>query len=177
VFDDGLEIYRDWGAIQWPGHRVWGGVDFDVWDPTKGFGKESHTVYKKPIVVDAFCSVVRVFDLENVFILGGSREPRVAAVDTQKSTTFFNIKDKKFTSGKELHYPRWYGSIIRLADDKFVMVGGSDRFTQKGDPLEFVGEIDTDECLKPDAKCGKPIYSTIPEILQKDSDGNYFCII
>ena len=48
--------------------------------------------------MDAFCSVVRVFDLENVFILGGSREPRAAAVDTQKSTTFFNIKDKKFTT-------------------------------------------------------------------------------
>jgi len=172
--DDGLEIYRDWGAIQWPGHRVWGGVDFDVWDPTKGFGKESHTVYKKPIAVDAFCSVVRVFDLENVFILGGSREPRAAAVDTQKSTTFFNIKDKKFTSGKELHYPRWYGSIVRLADDRFVMVGGKDRFPQKGDPLEFVGEIDKDECLGPDAECGKQTYSTIPEILQKDSAGNYF---
>jgi hypothetical protein len=172
--EDGLEIERDGGARQWPGHAVWGGVDFDVWDPSKGYGKESHTLYKKPIVLDAFCSVVRVFDLENVFILGGNREPKVAAVDTQYATTFFNIKDKKFTSGNKLHYPRWYGSIVRLADDKFVMLGGKDRFPQRDDTLHFAGKITKNECLEESEECGNPKYSTIPEILQKDSDGIYY---
>ena len=155
ILTNKFQLKRDQGEIQWDVKKgyidgaVYSGVDFDIWDPKKGVGDESHTLIKKPIVLDAFCSVVRVFDLNNVFILGGHKEPKDRGIDSQNSTTFYNIKNKKFISGNNLNYSRWYGSIARLADDRFVMVGGID--ISKSPP--------------------KP--SIIPEILEKNKDGIY----
>ena len=36
----------------------------------------------------------RVFDDDTVFILGGNKEPKENSTDTQKSTTFYKVKDK-----------------------------------------------------------------------------------
>ena len=63
---DGTSIERDRGLYQWKGHDVNSGIDFDIWDVKKGIGDESHKVYFKPVVMDAFCTVVRVLDKENV---------------------------------------------------------------------------------------------------------------
>jgi hypothetical protein len=147
VLTDKFELDRDKGDYQWEKHNVQGGVDFDIWDPKKGFGDDSHTLIKKPLVLDAFCSVIRVFDLENVFILGGNKEPKETGPDTQAATTFYKIKSKTFIKGNNLHYNRWYGSIVRTPDDKFVMMGGRGKETRG--------------------------YSIVPEILQKDNSGTY----
>ena len=148
VLTDDFQLERDKGDLQWIHHDVQGGVDFDIWDPEKGVGEDSHTVYHKPLVLDAFCAVIRVLDLENVFILGGNKEPKDTGPDTQNATTFFNIKSKKFIEGNKLNFKRWYGSIVRTADDKFIMLGGAD-------------------ITREDA------YSIVPEILEKESFGNY----
>jgi len=147
ILTDKYELKRDHGDNQWQYHNVLGGVDFDIWDPKKGIGEDSHTVIKKPLILDAFCSVVRVFDLENVFILGGNTEPKVTGPNSEKRTTFYNLKLKKFTRGNDLHFNRWYSSIVRTAEDKFVMLGGTD--------------------TKNDIK------SIVPEILEKDNSGIY----
>ena len=148
VLTDNYELDRDGGDFQWKHHNVQGGVDFDIWDPKKGIGDDSHTLIKKPVVLDAFCSVVRVLDLESVFILGGNKEPKETGPDTQKATTIYNMKSQTFVKGSDLHYSRWYGSIVRTPNDKFVMVGGKD--------------VETDE------------FSVVPEILQKDNSGIYY---
>ena len=70
------------------------------------------------------------------------------SIDTQKSTTFYKVKDKKFIKGNDLNYPRWYGSIIRTEDDEFVMVGGE----------EIVSGTK----------------SITPEILKRHSDGDWY---
>ena len=149
---DTFKLTRDGGDHQWAHHNVQAGVDFDIWDPKKGVGDDSHILIKKPIVVDAFCSVLRVFDLENVFILGGNVTPKEGGIDTQNATTFYNVKTKKFKKGNNLNYNRWYGSIIRNAEDEFIMVGGVK-----------VRRFD-DHILE---------YSPIPEILEKDESGTY----
>ena len=101
---DNYELERDKGTRQWKHHDVLAGVDFVIWDPKKGIGDESQKVFHRPIVWDAFCSVVRVFDNENVFILGGNVEPKHGAPDTQNATTFYNIKTQKFTKGRNLNW-------------------------------------------------------------------------
>ena len=102
-------------------------------------------------MLDAFCSVVRVFDNENVFILGGNVEPKDGAPDTQNATSFYNIKTQKFTKGRNLNYDRWYGSIVRTAENHFIMVGGAKIIHHK--------ELTQDRI------------SHIPEILTSNNDG------
>ena len=122
-FTDNYELERDKGTRQWKHHDVLAGVDFVIWDPKKGIDSNSQKVFHRPIVWDAFCSVVRVFDNENVFMLGGNLDKH-GAPDTQNITSFYNIKTQKFTKGRNLNYDRWYGSIVRTAENNFIMVGG-----------------------------------------------------
>ena len=148
---DNFELERDKGTKQWKHHDVLAGVDFVIWDPKKGIDKNSQKVFHRPIVWDAFCSVVRVFDDENVFMLGGNLEPKHGAPDTQNVTSFYNIKTQKFTKGRDLNYDRWYGSIVRTAENNFIMVGGI--------------KIKHNEVLTQDR------VSHIPEILSSNEDG------
>ena len=148
---DNFELERDKGTMQWKHHDVLSGVDFVIWDPKKGIDKNSQKVFHRPVVLDAFCSVVRVFDNENVFILGGNKEPKPGSPDTQNATTFYNIKTQKFSKGRNLNYDRWYGSIVRTAENNFVMIGGAKIMPHKE--------------LTPDK------ISHIPEILTSNKDG------
>ena len=148
---DNFELERDKGTKQWKHHDVLAGVDFVIWDPKKGIDSDSQKIFHRPIVWDAFCSVVRVFDNENVFMLGGNLEPKHGAPDTQNATSFYNIKTQKFTKGRNLNYDRWYGSIVRTAENHFIMVGGA--------------KIDHDKVLTQDR------VSHIPEILTTNQDG------
>ena len=148
---DGYELERDKGTKQWHEHDVLSGVDFVIWDPKKGINSDSQKVFHRPIVLDAFCSVVRVYDNENVFILGGNIEPKHGAPDTQNATSFYNIKTQKFSKGHNLNYDRWYGSIVRTAENHFIMVGGA--------------KILHHEVLSQDR------VSYIPEILTSNNDG------
>jgi hypothetical protein len=148
---DGYELERDKGTKQWHEHDVLSGVDFVIWDPKKGINSDSQKVFHRPIVLDAFCSVVRVFDNENVFILGGNIEPKHGAPDTQNATSFYNITTQKFSKGHNLNYDRWYGSIVRTAENHFIMVGGA--------------KILHHEVLSQDR------VSYIPEILTSNNDG------
>ena len=158
VLSNGLKLERDLGDHQWMHHNVQGGVDFDIWDPKKGVGDDSHTILFKPIVFDAFCAVARVFDLENLFILGGNYKPKmdgkilnkkgmIEYPDNQRATNFFKIGKNEFIKSNELKYSRWYGSIVRTAEDHFIMVGGWD--------IQSLKE------------------TIISEILEKDKSGQY----
>ena len=126
IVTDGRELDRDGGSYQWRGHDVNSGVDFDIWDFKKGYGDQAHQLFKKPVTMDAFCSVVRVLDLDRVFILGGNKNLETDQPDTQNYTMIYNIKDKKFELSKNLNLKRWYGSIVRTGDNKLVMMGGED---------------------------------------------------
>ena len=123
---DGRTLKRDNGLYQWIDHDVNSGVDFDIWDFKKGFGENSHTLFKKPIVMDSFCSVARVLDNEKVFILGGNKNINTNLPDTQAGAMIYNIKEKKFISSKSLNFKRWYPSLVRTSDNKLVLIGGTD---------------------------------------------------
>lgn len=126
---DGTELERDGGSHQWLGHDVNSGIDFDIWDPKKGIGDESHTLFKNPVVMDAFCSVVRVLDDNRVFILGGNKNQDTNIPDTQNQTMIFDTFNQKFSLSKKLNFKRWYASAVITGDEKMFLFGGEDIVT------------------------------------------------
>ena len=123
---EGRKLDRDGGSHQWRGHDVNSGIDFDIWDPKKGIGDDSHILFKKPIVMDAFCSVVRIIDQNRVFILGGNKNMYTNQPDTQNATMIYDINKKKFYRSGNLNFKRWYASAVITGDNKMVLLGGTD---------------------------------------------------
>jgi hypothetical protein len=128
---DGRELERDGGSHQWMRHDVNSGVDFDIWDPKKGVDDNSHILFKQPVVMDAFCSVVRVLDDNRVFIVGGNKNRDTNLPDTQNQTMIYDISNKKFSLSKNLNLKRWYGSVVITGDQKMLIFGGEDVVTKK----------------------------------------------
>ena len=128
---DGRELDRDGGSHQWRGHDVNSGIDFDIWDPKKGVGDNSHILFKQPVVMDAFCSVVRVIDDNRVFILGGNKNRDTNLPDTQNQTMIYDVLSKKFSLSKNLNFKRWYASVVITGDEKMFIFGGEDVVTKK----------------------------------------------
>jgi len=128
---DGRELERDSGSHQWMGHDVNSGIDFDIWDPKKGVGDNSHILFKQPVVMDAFCSVVRVLDNNRVFILGGNKNRDTNLPDTQNQTMIYDVLNKKFSLSNNLNFKRWYASVVITGDEKMFIFGGSDHTTGK----------------------------------------------
>jgi hypothetical protein len=123
---DGRELERDSGSHQWRGHDVNSGIDFDIWDPKKGVGDNSHILFKQPVVMDAICSVVRVLDNNRVFILGGNKNPDTNLPDTQNQTMIYDVLNKKFSLSNNLNFKRWYASAVITGDEKMFLFGGVD---------------------------------------------------
>ena len=123
---DGRELERDSGSHQWMGHDVNSGIDFDIWDPKKGVGDNSHILFKQPVVMDAFCSVVRVLDNNRVFILGGNKNQDTNLPDTQNQTMIYDVLNKKFSLSNNLNFKRWYASVVITGDEKMFIFGGKD---------------------------------------------------
>ena len=117
IITDGRQLDRDGGSHQWKMHDVNSGIDFDIWDYKKGIDDNSHILFKKPVVMDAFCSIVRVLDEDRVFIVGGNKNMDTDQPDTQNATMIYNVKDKKFQLSKTLNYKRWYGSAVITGDN------------------------------------------------------------
>jgi len=128
---DGTELNRDGGGIQWEGHSVNIGIDFDIWDPKKGVDEDSHTLIENKVVMDSFCSVVRVLDNNRVFIIGGNKDRTTKLPDTQNQTMIYDIKNKRFSLSKNLNFKRWYGSVVITGDEKMFIFGGKDIVTGK----------------------------------------------
>ena len=126
---DGRELERDSGSHQWMGHDVNSGIDFDIWDPKKGVDEDSHTLIENKVVMDSFCSVVRVLDNNRVFIIGGNKDRTTKLPDTQNQTMIYDIKNKRFSLSKNLNFKRWYGSVVITGDEKMIMFGGEDVVT------------------------------------------------
>jgi hypothetical protein len=139
---DGRKLQRDPGGWQWPMHDVNSGVDFDIWNVNQGYSDSTHQLFKKPVLMDAFCSVVRVIDSDRVFILGGNKNIIEGMPDTQNSTMIYNVKEETFEMSESLNYKRWYGSIVRTGDNKLVMMGGWDNVTEETSIIPEIIDLD-----------------------------------
>ena len=123
---DDFILNRNAGDHQWAHHDVQGGVDIDIWDLNKGFEEESHEILMKPLVWDAFCSIVRVINDKEVLILGGNKEPKINGPDSQKDFVKYDLEKNEFQKLESFSHPRWYASIVRDGFDNYYIFGGMD---------------------------------------------------
>ena len=122
-FSNGKELNRNAGSVQWQHREVFHAVHVDLWDYKKGLTKNSHNLIEKPLAWDAFCSISRVLNLNDVFILGGNEYTEKESIDWNNRTVIFNAEKNTFKESQKLNYPRWYGSTVRI-EDKLYMFGG-----------------------------------------------------
>ncbi len=97
-----------------PGNQI--ARTFDIWDPTLGFGENSHKTTERPQVQNSFCSAAAFLPNGTLLISGGN--------DSKTSTIFNPISAAAETSPHELAANRWYSSMITLPDGRPLMLGG-----------------------------------------------------
>tara|TARA_A100001015_G_scaffold320437_1_gene446792 strand:- start:316 stop:2199 length:1884 start_codon:yes stop_codon:yes gene_type:complete len=119
----GKNVNRNAGSLQWQHHEVFNAINVDLWDYKKGLTKISHNLIEKPLVWDAFCSVSRVLNLKDVFIIGGNEYTGKPSRDWNNGTVIFDSLKNSFVESQKLNYPRWYGSTARVNDKLFIFGG------------------------------------------------------
>ncbi|MEP7050218.1 MAG: PA14 domain-containing protein [Pseudomonadota bacterium] len=93
------------------------GRSYDVWDPTLGFGSESHQSSFQADRVNSFCSTAAFLPDGRLLVSGGN-----SPLD---SNLFTPTDSSVVTSPFRLADERWYASMITLASGRLLILGGS----------------------------------------------------
>ena len=83
---------------------------YDNWSPASGAHLQTGT-----FSVNSFCSVATHAPDGTLFVVGGN---------TQYATGNYNATTRQFVRQPDLSQPRWYGSMLRMPDDRMIVVGG-----------------------------------------------------
>ncbi|RZL99738.1 MAG: DUF1929 domain-containing protein, partial [Variovorax sp.] len=89
---------------------------FDLWDPTLGFGANSHRTTYRDGQQDSFCSASTYLGDGRLMISGGN-----GSVTT---TLYTPATDSVTTGNANLADERWYATMLNLPDGRPVMLGG-----------------------------------------------------
>lgn len=96
-----------------------GGFDFDIWDPTKGTGPDSHSTLPNIIDFNSFC-VASILDSATgkLVLAGGNSNEKVARFG-------FKNAGAGLERAASMKYPRYYASLVTLPDGRMLVHGGS----------------------------------------------------
>ncbi|BBE71376.1 AbfB domain-containing protein [Oharaeibacter diazotrophicus] len=131
------------------GNGVQDGRTFDIWTPEAGLGAGSHYTFPNAQQVDSFCSAATYLTTGAMLITGGNTP--ASGYSAMASTRFDAATLSATKLAADLSAPRWYGSMITLADGRALVVGG-------GKPYE-VGAYGDPAAAERDGKV-----STTPEV-------------
>lgn len=124
------------------GTDLQGGIDFNEWNPVRGLGFDpsyayslaspvdpanpAHRVLTDPIRFDSFCSSTKMLSDGTLLIAGGNNG---WYGDQTRSTAVYDpVTEQMRAMLQSLAYPRWYASLVRLPDDRMVLVGGGEAY-------------------------------------------------
>lgn len=90
-------------------------MEYDNWDPSKGFGEGSHRQSPRTDV-NSFCNIAALTGAGTVMMVGGT---------SVNSSGIYDPSSLSSAATGATVSPRWYGSMVRMPDDTMVMVGGA----------------------------------------------------
>ncbi len=105
------------------------GFDYDVWDPTRGLGADSHTTLPVRTKTNLFCSAQTVLSTGRVLITGGEENGAVGGGfnDAVNDVNLFDPQTNTLTRlADEMAYPRWYPTTTTLPNGEVLVHGGRD---------------------------------------------------
>lgn len=115
------------------------GISYDDWDPAGGVGTDTHRQSASMHQNDSFCNALAQLPDGRLLMVGGN------ALTT---TMLYDPATGGQTMGAAVARQRWYASVLRLPDDRMLVLGGGDSYN-------------VDAYLTPDDDSG---VATVPEI-------------
>jgi hypothetical protein len=102
-----------------------GALLYDIWDPTLGTGMDAHLVLPNTTSTDVFCGNTSVqWNTGKVMMTGGDLTVNGVRNYANNKTTIFNPAANTIATGVPMHFPRWYPTIVPLANGDKLVLGG-----------------------------------------------------
>ena len=114
---------------------------YDNWSPATDTHMQSG-----PLGVNSFCSVASHAPDGTLFVVGGN---------TEYASGNYNAATRQFVRQPDLSQPRWYASMVRMPDDRMIIIGG-----QK--PYAGVTPPETDVASTPEIYTAGQGWRTLP---------------
>ncbi len=103
------------------------GRTFDIWDPSLGFGANSHNTSFQAAQQDSFCSTAAYLNDGNMLITGGN----AGNGGFGKGSVIYNpVNNSRATAQAVTALPRWYSTMIGLPDGRKLVMGGMAPYTE-----------------------------------------------
>lgn len=102
-----------------------GALIYDIWDPALGMGTDAHLTLPNTTSTDIFCSASSViWNTGKVMVTGGDLTVNGLRNYANNKTTIFSPTTNTIATGVQMHFPRWYPTIVPLANADKLVLGG-----------------------------------------------------
>jgi len=103
------------------------GRTFDIWDPSLGFGANSHNTSFQSAQQDSFCATAAYLNDGNMLISGGN----AGNGGFGRGSVIYNpVNNSRATAQAVTALPRWYSTMVGLPDGRKLMMGGMVPYTE-----------------------------------------------
>ena len=98
---------------------------YDVWDPKKGTGANSHFTLPNTTGTDLFCTAPAIIPATgDILLAGGDQRVKGSVNDGIKDTFIFNSNNRTLKPTTSMAYARWYPTATVLANGEIFLHGG-----------------------------------------------------
>src|SRR5205823_4379197 len=98
---------------------------YDVWNPMLGTSSSAHSVLPNTTATNIFCSFQSMdWQTGEVLITGGDSGTTTRTNAGVNRVTIFSPPSNTIRSTSTMQYPRWYDSVVDMANGDKVTLGG-----------------------------------------------------